>query len=133
MVFNTGTNAFNELMSQDKTLFVKYLEKIWILALYADKMSKIVKTVEGTTDLYVETVTGIPQVVIEYNRLLIAQYGLNIEDINRIVNTAFAGQSTGMVYDGEKRFDLVVRLTDENVKLSDVQNLLIATLMVTFV
>jgi cobalt-zinc-cadmium resistance protein CzcA len=93
-------------------------------------MSKIVKTVEGTTDLYVETVTGIPQVVIEYNRLLIAQYGLNIEDINRIVNTAFAGQSTGMVYDGEKRFDLVVRLTDENVKLSDVQNLLIATLMV---
>jgi cobalt-zinc-cadmium resistance protein CzcA len=58
------------------------------------------KTVEGTTDLYVETVTGIPQ-VIEYNRLLIAQYGLNIEDINRIVNTAFAGQSTGMVYDGE--------------------------------
>jgi cobalt-zinc-cadmium resistance protein CzcA len=62
-------------------------------------MSKIVKTVEGTTDLYVETVTGIPQVVVEYNRLLIAQYGLNIEDINRIVNTAFAGQSTGMVYD----------------------------------
>jgi cobalt-zinc-cadmium resistance protein CzcA len=75
-------------------------ENLDTLALYADKMSKIVKTVEGTTDLYVETVTGIPQ-VIEYNRLLIAQYGLNIEDINRIVNTAFAGQSTGMVYDGE--------------------------------
>jgi cobalt-zinc-cadmium resistance protein CzcA len=78
--------------------------------------------------LVCETVTGIPQVVIEYNRLLIAQYGLNIEDINRIVNTAFAGQSTGMVYDGEKRFDLVVRLTDEKRQgLSDVQNLLIAT------
>jgi cobalt-zinc-cadmium resistance protein CzcA len=99
MVFNTVQMRCELMSAQDKTTFVKYLEKIWILWLYADKMSKIVKTVEGTTDLYVETVTGIPQVVVEYNRLLIAQYGLNIEDINRIVNTAFAGQSTGMVYD----------------------------------
>jgi cobalt-zinc-cadmium resistance protein CzcA len=121
---------FNELMSGSRQDVVCKIfgENLDTLALYADKMSKIVKTVEGTTDLYVETVTGIPQVVIEYNRLLIAQYGLNIEDINRIVNTAFAGQSTGMVYDGEKRFDLVVRLTDEKRQgLSDVQNLLIAT------
>jgi cobalt-zinc-cadmium resistance protein CzcA len=94
---------FNELMSGSRQDVVCKIfgENLDTLALYADKMSKIVKTVEGTTDLYVETVTGIPQVVIEYNRLLIAQYGLNIEDINRIVNTAFAGQSTGMVYDGE--------------------------------
>jgi cobalt-zinc-cadmium resistance protein CzcA len=42
-----------------------------------------------------------PQVVIDYNRAAIAQYGLNIQDINRIVNTAFAGQSTGVVYEGE--------------------------------
>jgi cobalt-zinc-cadmium resistance protein CzcA len=64
-----------------------------------------------------------PQVVIDYNRAAIAQYGLNIQDINRIVNTAFAGQSTGVVYEGEKRFDLVVRLEGEKRQdLADVQN-----------
>jgi cobalt-zinc-cadmium resistance protein CzcA len=69
-----------------------------------------------------------PQVVIDYNRAAIAQYGLNIQDINRIVNTAFAGQSTGVVYEGEKRFDLVVRLEGEKRQdLADVQNLLIPT------
>jgi cobalt-zinc-cadmium resistance protein CzcA len=58
------------------------------MALYANKLGKIVNTVEGTSDLYIETVTGMPQVVIDYNRAAIAQYGLNIQDINRIVNTA---------------------------------------------
>jgi cobalt-zinc-cadmium resistance protein CzcA len=56
-----------------------------------------------------------PQVVIDYNRAAIAQYGLNIQDINRIVNTAFAGQSTGVRR--RKRFDLVVRLEGENVRI----------------
>jgi heavy metal efflux system protein len=69
-----------------------------------------------------------PQIVIQYNRGAIAQYGLNISDINRVVNAAFAGQSSGTVYEGERRFDLVVRLSGEQRKdLEDVQNLLIPT------
>lgn len=121
---------FNELMTgarQDVVCKI-FGENLDTLALYANKLGKIVNTVEGTSDLYVETVTGMPQVVIDYNRASIAQYGLNIQDINRIVNTAFAGQSTGVVYEGEKRFDLVVRLTGEKRQdLADVQNLLIPT------
>lgn len=121
---------FNELMTgarQDVVCKI-FGENLDTLALYATKLGKIVNTVEGTSDLYVETVTGMPQVVIDYNRASIAQYGLNIEDINRIVNTAFAGQSAGVVYEGEKRFDLVVRLTGEKRQdLADVQNLLIPT------
>ncbi|MBC5841651.1 CusA/CzcA family heavy metal efflux RND transporter [Flavobacterium sp. F-380] len=121
---------FNELMTgarQDVVCKI-FGENLDTLALYANKLGKIVNTVEGTSDLYVETVTGMPQVVIDYNRASIAQYGLNIQDINRIVNTAFAGQSTGVVYEGEKRFDLVVRLTGEKRQdLVDVQNLLIPT------
>ncbi|MFV5695785.1 CusA/CzcA family heavy metal efflux RND transporter [Flavobacterium sp. LB3P122] len=119
---------FNELMTgarQDVVCKI-FGENLDTLALYASKLGKVINTVEGTSDLYVETVTGMPQIVINYNRATIAQYGLNIEDINRIVNTAFAGQSTGVVYEGEKRFDLVVRLEGEKRKdLSDVQNLLI--------
>ena len=122
---------FNELMTgarQDVVCKI-FGENLDTLALYANKLGKIVNTVEGTSDLYIETVTGMPQVVIDYNRASIAQYGLNIEDINRIINTAFAGQSTGVVYEGEKRFDLVVRLTGEKRQdLADVQNLLIPTL-----
>ncbi|MBC7747828.1 MAG: efflux RND transporter permease subunit, partial [Methylotenera sp.] len=121
---------FNELMTgarQDVVCKI-FGENLDTLALYANKLGKIVNTVEGTSDLYVETVTGMPQVVIDYNRASIAQYGLNIQDINRIVNTAFAGQSAGVVYEGEKRFDLVVRLTGEKRQdLADVQNLLIPT------
>ncbi|WP_040474063.1 efflux RND transporter permease subunit, partial [Flavobacterium frigoris] len=121
---------FNELMTgarQDVVCKI-FGENLDTLALYANKLGKIVNTVEGTSDLYVETVTGMPQIVIDYNRPAIAQYNLNIEDINKIVNTAFAGQSAGLIYEDEKRFDLVVRLAGENRKdLSDVQNLLIPT------
>jgi cobalt-zinc-cadmium resistance protein CzcA len=78
--------------------------------------------------LYVEPVTGIPEIIIEYNRQAIAQFDLNIEDINKVINTAFAGQSTGLVFEGEKRFDLMVSLnTDQRKNLEDVNNLLIPT------
>lgn len=121
---------FNELMTgarQDVVCKI-FGENLDTLALYANKLGKIVNTVKGTSDLYIETVTGMPQIVIDYNRPAIAQYNLNIEDINKIVNTAFAGQSTGLIYEDEKRFDLVVRLAGEKRKdLSDVQNLLIPT------
>ena len=121
---------FNELMTgarQDVVCKI-FGENLDTLALYANKLGKIVNTVEGTSDLYIETVTGMPQIVIDYNRPAIAQYNMNIEDINKIVNTAFAGQSTGLIYEDEKRFDLVVRLAGEKRKdLVDVQNLLIPT------
>ena len=95
---------------------------------YSKQLGNLVKTVEGATDLYVEQVSGTPQIVIEYNRPAIAQFGLNIVDINRNVNTAFAGQSAGLVFEGEKRFDLVVRLENNQRKnIKDVQQLLIPT------
>ena len=121
---------FNELMTgarQDVVCKI-FGENLDTLAVYAKKIGDIVSTVDGSADLYVERVVGMPQIVIDYNRAAIAQYGLNISAINRIVNTAFAGQSTGMVYEGEKRFDLVVRFAGEQRKnLSDVQSLLIPT------
>jgi cobalt-zinc-cadmium resistance protein CzcA len=121
---------FNELMTgarQDVVLKI-FGEDLDTLATYADKLGKIVNTVEGSQDLFVEPVTGMPQIVIQYNRAAIAQYNLKISDINKVVNTAFAGQSTGLVFEGEKRFNLVVRLnTDKRKDLEDVRNLLIPT------
>ncbi len=121
---------FNELMTgarQDVVCKI-FGENLDTLAVYAQKLGKIVTTVEGTQNLFVEPVTGMPQVVIEYNRNTIAQYHLSIDDVNKVVNTAFAGQSTGLVFEGEKRFDLVVRLnTTQRKNLEDIQNLLIPT------
>ncbi len=121
---------FNELISgakQDVVLKI-YGEDLDQLSNYAGKVSKIIGKVDGATDLYVEQVTGLPQIVINYNRNQIARYGMNIVDINQAVNAAFAGSSAGMVYEGEKRFDLVVRLEKANRKsLEDVQNLYVPT------
>lgn len=121
---------FNELISgarQDVVCKI-FGDNLDTLAYYANQLGKICNTVEGSSGLYVEAVAGLPQITIQYNRSAIAQYGLNISDINSIVNAAFAGEVSGTVYEGESRFDLVVRLKTEKRKdLKDVQNLLVAT------
>lgn len=121
---------FNELMTgarQDVVCKI-FGENLDTLSVYSQKLGKIVSTIQGAQNLYLEPVTGLPQLVIDYNRNTIAQYNLTIDDVNKVINTAFAGQSTGLVFEDEKRFDLVVRLDNQNRKnLEDVQNLLIPT------
>ncbi len=121
---------FNELMTgarQDVVCKI-FGENLDSLATVADKLGKIINTIPGTENLYVEPITGMPQIVIAYNRPLIAQYHLSIADINKVVNTALAGQTTGLIFEQEKRFDLVVRLdATQRKSLEDVESLLIAT------
>lgn len=121
---------FNELMTgarQDVVCKI-FGENLDTLAAYAASIGKIAGTVEGAKSIYVEAVTGMPQILIEYNRNTIAQYNLNIQDINKVVNAAFAGQSSGLLFEGEKRFDLVVRIKGDLKKdLKDIQQLLIPT------
>ncbi len=121
---------FNELMTgarQDVVVKI-FGENLDSLSSNAAKLGKIINTVEGAQDLYIEPINGIPQVVIEFDRGLLAQYGLTVGEANRIINMAFAGQSTGMVFEGEKRFDLVVRLAEEKrTNIDDIRNLLIPT------
>jgi cobalt-zinc-cadmium resistance protein CzcA len=123
---------FNELMTgarQDVVLKI-FGEDLDTLALAAARLGKLVNTVNGAENLYIEPVVGLPQVIIEYNRPAIAQYKLSVADINKAVNMAFAGQSSGLVFEGEKRFDLIVRLDANKRKdFEDVQNLLIPTPM----
>ncbi|MFY0254077.1 CusA/CzcA family heavy metal efflux RND transporter [Chitinophaga sp. 30R24] len=119
---------FNELMTGARQDIVCKIfgEDLDSLALYANKLGEIIKTVDGAINLYVETVTGMPQVVIHYNREEMAKYGLNVSEVNKVVNTAFAGESAGLVYEGEKRFDMVVRLAgNARRNIADIQNLLI--------
>ncbi|MFY9150898.1 MAG: CusA/CzcA family heavy metal efflux RND transporter [Prolixibacteraceae bacterium] len=121
---------FNELLTgakQDVVLKI-YGEDLDILSDLASDVSSKIKSVEGVEDLYVEEVTGLPQIQIKLDRDKIAEYGMNVEDINNAIKTAFAGQSAGLVYEGEKRFDLVVRLAkDYRTDITDVQNLYVNT------
>jgi cobalt-zinc-cadmium resistance protein CzcA len=121
---------FNELMTgarQDVVCKI-YGDNLDTLASLGNQLGAITRGIKGVRDLYIEQLTGMPQIVIRYNRDAIAQYGLNIADINKVVNAAFAGQSSGLVYEGEQRFDLVVRVSGTQRKdVSDVQQLLIPT------
>jgi len=120
---------FNELISgvrQDVGIKI-FGEDLDVLADLAKKIGVIVPTVKGAEDLYVEQVTGLPQIVIKLNRDKIAQFGLNVEDVNRTVSAAFAGEAAGIVYEGEKRFDMVVRLEKTGRQsIDDVKGLFIA-------
>lgn len=121
---------FNELMTGAKQDVVCKIfgENLDTLSKYSKILGSVASKIDGAENIYVEPIDGLPQLIIKYKRNLIAQYGLNIQDINKVVNTAFAGQSSGLIYEDEKRFDLVVRLAGEQRKnLEDVQNLLIPT------
>lgn len=121
---------FNELMTgirQDVAVKI-FGENMDTLSVYADKVNNAIQSVQGTTAPMVERVSGLPQINIEYDRLRLANYGLTVEDVNDIVSTAFAGKSTGVVFENERKFDLVVRLdsTYRN-NIDDVNNLIIPT------
>ncbi len=121
---------FNELMTGAKQDVVCKIfgENLDTLSKYSKILGSTIKKIEGAEDIYVEPIDGIAQLIITYKRNQIAQYGLNISDINQVVNTAFAGQSCGLIFEDERRFDLVVRLAEEKRQnLEDVQNLLIST------
>lgn len=119
---------FNELMTgvrQDVAIKI-YGEDLEQLSAYANQIGRIAGSVEGAVDMYVEEVTGIPQIVVDYKRNQLAKYGLSIDDVNMAIQSSFAGAATGTVYEGEKRFEMVVRLSDTNRStISDVQNLYI--------
>lgn len=121
---------FNELMTgarQDVVLKI-YGENLDSLTTYANQVANILPGIEGATDLFVERVTGLQQIVVRFHRDKLAVFGLSIADVNDVVNAAFAGKSAGQVYENERRFDLVVRLR-ENMRqsLDDISNLYVTT------
>ena len=121
---------FNELMTgirQDVAVKI-FGENLDSLAIYADKTAKVIQSVKGSTSPQIERVSGLPQINVEYDRTRMANYGLNIEDVNNAVSTAFAGKSAGQVFENERRFDLVVRLDSlHRTNIDDVSNLMIST------
>ena len=101
-----------------------YGEDINTLATKAEEISKIIAGTKGIGDMRVEATTGLPQMTVRYNRHKLAQYGVNVKDLNTVIQSAFAGGKAGVIFEGEKRFDLVVRLDEQHRKsIDDLKNL----------
>ena len=84
--------------------------------MYSEKLAAVVNKVNGAQNIYVEPVSGLSQIVINYNRSALAQYGLNVSDVNNVVNAAFAGKVTGAVFEGEKNSIWLYVWTVKNAK-----------------
>ena len=120
---------FNELMTGAKAdIAIKlYGEDMEELYAKAKEAARYVAQVPGAADVIVEQAMGLPQLVVDYDRTKIARYGIDIQALNDIVRTAYAGETAGVVFENERRFDLVVRLDGEKVKDLDLNRLYVRT------
>jgi len=117
---------FNELISGVRSdIAIKiYGEDLEILNTKANEIKKVIENVNGAADITVEKTAGLPQMNVKFNRNKIARYGLNIADLNEMIAMGFSGHKAGSIFEGEKKFDLVLRLEKSNRKdISDLQNL----------
>lgn len=117
---------FNELISgvREDVAVKLYGEDLKVLASKAQEIAEIIQTVPGAGDVNLEATSGLSQMSVKFDRRKIAQYGLNIEKLNRYISSAFAGGKSGVIFEGEKRFDMVVRLSAENRQsIEDLKNL----------
>ncbi|MGJ0930832.1 CusA/CzcA family heavy metal efflux RND transporter [Phocaeicola vulgatus] len=120
---------FNELMTGAKAdIAVKlYGEDMAELYAKAKEAASYIEKIPGASDVIVEQAMGLPQLVVNYNRANIARYGINIEELNTIVRTAYAGESAGVVFENERRFDIVLRLDYDKVKDLNLDKLFVRT------
>ena len=120
---------FNELMTGSKAdiaikLFGEDLDQLYKSATEADN---VISKIDGVATVNVEQTIGMPQIMVTYDYQRMAQYGLHIQEVNQVIRSAFAGEKAGIIYEGDKRFDLVVRLAEDNRSgLEDVRNLYVS-------
>ena len=107
---------FNELMTGAKTdIAIKIFgEDMDELFKKANEAASLISKIRGAADVKVEQIAGLPQLVVSYNRQKMAQYGLSVAQLNGIISAAYAGEKAGVVFEGEKKFDLVIRLNIDN-------------------
>ncbi len=79
----------------------------------AEKVARLIRGVRGVSGTQVEQVSGLPQIQVRYNHERMAEYGVSVDDINRVLETTYAGGTAGAIFEGEKKFDLVIRLDNE--------------------
>ena len=102
----------NELLTgikQDVAIKI-FGDDLDVLTLQAGKVMKMIEDVPGVSGIFVEEVAGLPQIQVKYNHEKMAAYGVSVDDISEILETTFAGAVAGSLYEGDKKFDIVLRM-----------------------
>jgi len=121
---------FNELLTgiREDVAIKLYGDDLNMLADKAEEISGLIAGIEGIEGIKAEATRGLPQITVKYNRTKLGQYGLKIKDLNTVVETAFSGGVAGVIYEGERMFDLVVRLDEAHRQsIDDLRNLFVNT------
>lgn len=121
---------FNELMTSAKTDVVMklYGEDLGVLTQKANELAAVVSNTEGCKDVQVQQIEGLPQVQVKYKREELARYGISVQQVNDVLQSAFAGKRAGFIFEEERAFDLVVKLKDNYRNESgDIQHLMLMT------
>jgi len=120
---------FNELISgvRSEVAVKVFGDDLDVMLREANEVARVLAATPGVADLKVEQVTGLPVLTIDIDRRAIARYGIDVTDVHAVVEAAIGGVSAGEVFEGDQRFDLVLRLPD-NIRrdLDALQNLPVA-------
>lgn len=117
----------NELLTgikQDVAIKI-FGEDLDELTKLGEHVGKMISGIQGVSGTSVEQVSGLPQIQVVYNHERMAEYGINVDDINQVLETSFAGGIAGSIYEGERKFDIVLRLDNNDRNVSSIQNLAI--------
>jgi cobalt-zinc-cadmium resistance protein CzcA len=106
---------FNELIAgvRSDVAIKVYGDDLDQLAAVAAEIEGVVSSTDGAQDAQIEQVTGLPFIQVVPDRLRLMQYGLNVDDVQSVVSTALGGAEAGQIFEGDRRFDIVVRLSEE--------------------
>ena len=117
----------NELLTgikQDVAIKI-FGEDLDELTKLGEHVGKMISGIQGVSGTSVEQISGLPQIQVVYNHERMAEYGINVDDSNQVLETSFAGGIAGSIYEGERKFDIVLRLDNNDRNVSSIQNLAI--------
>lgn len=115
----------NELLTgikQDVAIKI-FGEDLDVLTQQAGKVKKMIEDVPGVSGIFVEEVAGLPQIQVKYNHEKMAAYGVSVDDISEILETTFAGAVAGSLYEGDKKFDIVLRMDPSQRNVESLEQL----------
>ena len=115
----------NELLTgikQDVAIKI-FGEDLDVLTSEAGKVKKLIERVPGVSGIFVEEVSGLPQIQVKYNHERMASYGVSVDEINQVLESTFAGAVAGALYEGDKKFDVVLRMDPSQRNAESLQEL----------
>lgn len=115
----------NELLTgikQDVAIKI-FGDDLDVLTQQAGKVKKMIEDVPGVSGIFVEEVAGLPQIQVKYNHEKMAAYGVSVDDISEILETTFAGAMAGSLYEGDKKFDIVLRMDPSQRNVESLEQL----------